>query len=244
MTRWIPGLALVLACAACDRQEPPAEQVADAAEEVAETAEEIVDPAATAAQAVPHGRFAPRDECAQVEGASALRSELAAAVRARDADALAALAADDILLDGAPAQSGGAAELRRRLAAPDAPLWQELEMLLSLGCAANAEGGITIPWIADQDIAGADRFSSMLVMGQGVPVYSAPDRAAATIGTVSWDVVRIDPLTPGAAFQPVILPDGARGFIASDTLRSLHDHRLTAASRNGRWSITGLVSGG
>lgn len=241
--RWILGLALVLACAACDRQDPPVEQVADTAEDVADTAEEIVDPAAAATQAALNGRFAPRDECPQVEGASALRSQLAAAVRTRDADAVAALAADDILLDGAPAQSGGAAELRRRLTRPDAPLWQELEMLLSLGCAANAEGGITIPWIADQDIASADRFSSMLVMGQAVPVRAAPDPAAATIGTVSWDVVRIDPLTPGAAFQPVILPGGARGFIAADTLRSLRDHRLTAASRNGRWSITSLVTG-
>jgi len=135
------------------------------------------------------------------------------------------------------------AELRRRLANPEWGLWEELETLLALGCAANGEGGITIPWVADQKTNVDEPGAAMLVMGENVPVYSAPDEAAPAIGTISWDVVEISGLGPDDRFQEVALPDGARGFIATDALRSLLDYRLTASSRNGKWSITTFLSG-
>jgi len=232
--RWAIGLALVAACAGCDRSDPPADQLA-------EKAEEIVDPAAVEPQPMGSGRFAPRDECPTVEGASAFRSRLAAAVRERDDEALAALAADDIKLDFGG--GAGASELRRRLDDPDQSLWQELETLLSLGCAANRQGGITIPWIAAQEMSVAEPGRAMLVTGENVPVHSAPADAAPTIGTISWDVVEIDTLQPDDSFQQVALPDGKRGFIASNALRSLLDYRLTASSRNGKWSITSFLAG-
>jgi hypothetical protein len=188
-----------------------------------------------------NGRFAPRDECPQVEGASAFRSRLSAAVRERDGEALAALAADDIKLDFGG--SSGAAELRTRLANPEWRLWEELETLLSLGCAANGEGGITIPWVADQPMNVAEPGAAMLVTGENVPVHSAPDQAAPAIGTVSWDVVEIATLRGDDPFQEVALPDGVRGYIATGTLRSLLDYRLTASSRNGKWSITSFLAG-
>jgi len=232
--RWAIGLALVAACAGCDRRDPPADQLAA-------RAEEIVEPAAAEPQPMGSGRFAPRDECPKVEGASAFRSRLSAAVRDRDEEALAALAADDIKLDFGG--SAGAAELRRRLSDPNWRLWPELEMLLSLGCAANSEGGITIPWIAGQEIGVPEPGGAMLVVGENVPVYSAPDDAAPPIGTISWDVVDIDTLRPDEPFQQVALPEGKRGFIATDALRSLLDYRLTASSRNGKWSITSFLAG-
>ena len=232
--RWAIALALVAACAACDRSDPPADQLV-------ERAEEIVEPAAVEPQIMGNGRFAPRDECPQVEGASAFRSRIAAAVRDRDADALAALAANDIKLDFGG--SSGAIELRERLSDPKWRLWDELEMLLALGCSANGQGGITIPWIADQEMTVPDPGAAMLVTGEDVPVYPAPEDSAAAIGTVSWDVVEIDAFGPDEAFQPVVLPDGKRGFTATDALRSLLDYRLSASSRNGNWSITSFVAG-
>jgi len=232
--RWVIALSLLAACAACDRRDPPADQLV-------QKAEEIVEPAAAEPQPMGTGRFAPRDECPKVEGAAAFRSRLAAAVRERDDEALVALAADDIKLDFG--DGAGSAELRRRLADPNWRLWDELEKLLALGCAANAQGGITIPWIADQEMPVARPDAAMLVTGENVPVHSAPDAAAPQIGTVSWDVVVIDTLRPGEPFQQVALPDGNLGFIATDALRSLLDYRLTASSRNGKWSITSFLAG-
>lgn len=232
--RWTLGLGLILACAACDRSDPPADQLS-------ERAEEMVEPATVEPQPMGAGRFAPRDECPQVDGASVFRSRLASAIRERDAEALTALAADDIKLDfGGEA---GISELRQRLADPKWRLWEELEALVTLGCAANGQAGITIPWIADQEMNIAQPGSAMLVTGENVPVYSAPDDTAPQIGAVSWDVVEIATIRPDETFQEVALPRGERGFIASDALRSLLDYRLTASSRNGKWSITSFLAG-
>ena len=227
------ALGLLLVTAACRQDEAPAEAIE-------ERAEQLIEPAA---QPTPlaRGPFAPHDDCDTVDGAAAFRARLADAVRKRDAAALSTLAAADIKLDFGG--GAGVAELQQRLADPKQDLWAELEAILPLGCAANEQGGVTIPWIADQDLGSRDPFSSMLVLGEGVPVLTAPAADAQRISEISWDLVEIEALEPGAAFQQIVLPNDRTGFIASDKLRSPVDYRLTASSRNGKWSMTSLVSG-
>ncbi len=227
------ALALLATTAACRQDEAPAEAIE-------ETAEQLIEPAA---QPTPlaRGRFAPHDDCTTIDGAAAFRASLAEAVRRRDAAALSALAAEDIKLDFGG--GSGVAQLQQRLADPQQDLWTELEAMLPLGCASNDGGGVTIPWIADQDLGRRDPFSTMLVLGEKVPVLAAPAADAPRLGEVSWDLVRISALQPGAPFQQIMLPDDRTGFIASDALRSPVDYRLTASSRNGKWSITSLLSG-
>lgn len=231
--RLLPAIALLLSCAACSQEEAPVEKVAKAAEE-------IVDPA-TQPTPLAKGRFAPQDACTEVEGANAFRRRLAAAVEARDADALVALAAEDIKLDFGG--GAGTAELRKRLSDESWNLWQELDELMALGCSANPQGGITIPWYFDQDLGLDDAFTGMLVVDEDVPVFEGPDTGANRVATVSWDVVRIATLDPESERQQVELGDGTVGFIATDKLRSVLDYRLTASSRNGRWRITSFLAG-
>ena len=227
------ALALLLTCAACSQEDAPAD-------EVVEAAEKIVSPAA---QPTPlaKGKWAPQDTCADVEGAAAFRQRLAEAVEARDADALVSLAAEDIKLDFGG--GAGTAELRKRLRDPSWNLWDELDELMALGCSANKQGGITIPWYFDQDMGGTDPFSGMLVAGEDVPVLAAPDPQGKRLAAISWDVVEIAALKPDEPYQQIELPDGAAGYIATDRLRSLVDYRLIASSRNGRWRITSFVAG-
>jgi hypothetical protein len=231
--RPILALTLLLACAACDPADAPAEKLA-------EQAEKIVEPAPLHAAAVAKGRFAPRDECGELEGAAEFRERLIETVQLRDADALVALAAEDIKLDFGG--GAGTAELRSRLYNEPYNLWQELEALLPLGCAANEQGGITIPWIFAQDLGQADPYASMLVLGEDVPVLSAPRASAERIGTISWDLVTLPSLQDGA-FQQITLPGDRTGFIASDKLRSVLDYRILASRRNGQWSMTSLIAG-
>lgn len=233
MRRFAPLAAVLLACAACSQQNAPAE-------EIAETAEEIVAPVAAEAP-LAKGSFAPRDTCAKIEGADEFRTRLAAAIRARDADAVAALAASDIKLDFGG--GAGIAELRQRLADPGRHLWAELDALMALGCSANDQGGITIPWYFDQDLGRIDAASGMLVLGADVPVFADPNPQSRQLSTVSWDVVEIATLNPEADYQQVELGDKTLGFIATDKLRSLLDYRLTASSRNGNWRITSFIAG-
>ncbi|WP_347303487.1 SH3 domain-containing protein [Croceibacterium sp. TMG7-5b_MA50] len=224
---------ILLATSACRQDEAPAEKIE-------QTAEQLIEPDARPTP-LARGRFAPHDDCADVAGAANFRAQLSRAVEARDAAAMAGLAASDIKLDFGG--GSGVAELQRRLADPQQDLWAELSAILPLGCAADESGGVMIPWIAAQDLGDRDPFYSMLVLGEGVPVRSAPAAGAPEIGKITWDLVQISSLQPGAAFQQIKLPDERSGFIASDMLRSPVDYRLTASSRNGKWSITSLVSG-
>jgi hypothetical protein len=229
------AIALLLTCTACSQEDAPAEDIAQAAEE-------IVDPAPEPAP-LAKGKWAPRDECGDLEGAEGFRTRLAAAVRRRDADALVALSAEDIELDFGGGSGG--AELRRRLAgSPTEPsLWQAFDLTLPLGCAANEQGGITIPWVFEQGWGDADPYGSMLVLGEDVPVLAKPDPSAERVALVSWDLVEVNPLEGHRGDSRVELPDGTAGFIASNKLRSLIDYRLTASNRNGRWRITSFVAG-
>lgn len=234
MKALIAALPLALLLTACEREEAPAD-------DVAKSAEKLVGAQTPEPPKLAQGPYAPRDACGDLKGAAEFRQALAAAVEARDADALVALAAEDVKLDFGGGT--GRAELKKRLTADDRKLWQELGELLALGCSANKQGGLTIPWYFDQSITDVDPFMGMIVTGENVPLLSAPDETAETAATLSWDVVEIDAMKPDDAFQKVETKDGKQGFIATDMLRSLIDYRLLASSRNGNWRIVSLVAG-
>jgi hypothetical protein len=227
------AIAALLCCVACSPDDAPAEQVAEVAEAVVAPTPEAVPLA--------RGRYAPRDECGTLEGAREFRDRFAAAVRARDTDALVTLAAADIVLDFGG--NGGTGELRRMLGEPDGALWDELAELTALGCAVNDQGGLTLPWMFEQDLGDADPYDAMLVTGEDVPVFDEADPASRRVATVSWDLVTLASNSPGPEFTLVTAPNGQIGFVAHDKLRSPIDYRLLASSRNGRWSITHLVAG-
>jgi hypothetical protein len=227
------AIALLLSCAACSKRDAPAEDVEQAAEE-------LVAPTAPASP-LAKGKWAPQDTCAEVEGADEFRTRLAAAIEARDIDGVVALAAGDVKLDFGGGSGG--AEQRRRLADPSLGRWGELDTLMTLGCSAHEQGGITIPWFFDQDMGETDPYYAMLVMGEDVPLLERPDPAARPVATISWDLVEIASLNPESPYQRVEFGDKQVGFIATDKLRSLIDYRLTASSRNDRWRIISFVAG-
>lgn len=227
------AIALLLIGTACSQQDAPVDEVVTAAEE-------IVDPPA---QGTPFakGKWAPRDTCGSVEGANAFREQLASAIRARDTDAFAALAAEDIRLDFGG--GAGKAELRTRLDDTALDLWDELRTLMTMGCSANAQGGITIPWYFDQDLGNVDPFEAMIVMGENIPVLERGLATSRRVASVSWDLVTLAAPMSDKNHQQVELADGTTGYIATGRLRSLVDYRLIASSRNGRWRITSFIAG-
>lgn len=241
----LSGLSL-LALAACNRSDPPSDQLEAAAEDMVEAVEST--PAALAD--IPQGPYAPRDDCTDVKGTGSFLAALYAAVAAHDTDALLELAAEDVKLDF----GGGAGrdELRALLEAEDGAMWAELNELLELGCASDGEALMTLPWYFAQEIP-ADPFESYIVTGEDVVLAAAPADNAADLARISWDVVEMayeDEQVPG--FTRVAWRDRSKaaavnnrveGYIATDHLRSLIDYRLIASSRNGRWRITSLIAG-
>lgn len=221
-----------LALAACSQQDAPADRVAEAAED-------MVDPNAPTL-ALADGKFAPRDDCGEIEGAALFRQRLALAVEARDVEGVAVLAAEDVKLDFGG--GAGRAELIALLDDPDGAMWKQLEELLALGCAGNDQGGLTLPWYFEQDIPG-DPYATMIVTGEKVPLLSAADAKSQALATLNWDAVELaDGFQPDKPFQKVEFGDKA-GFVDTARLRSLIDYRLLASSRNGRWRIVSLVAG-
>jgi len=189
------------------------------------------------------GRYTPRDECAAAPDAGAFRTRVVDAVRRRDVQAFVALASDDVMLD----YGGGAGrkELRERLTGKDGPeLWRELDALLALGCAFS-EGQLIMPWFFAQDLGDADPYSTMLVLGDSVPMRGGPHKGAPIKRRLNWQVVVIP-----ADFQPekqfqyarLIGRNGA-GFVASDKLRSQIGFRLIAERRDGAWRLTAFIAG-
>jgi hypothetical protein len=189
-----------------------------------------------------HGAYAPRDDCAKLPGAAAFRQALAVAVLRRDAGAIAAMALPDVRLGFGG--DDGRQRLREKLGENGGALMQELEALLRLGCAADAQGGITMPWYFAQDFGDLDTYSAMLVTGADVPLHAAADAASPVKQRLSWDVVALDKgLFPDKPFQQVTATGGAKGYVATAKLRSLLDYRLLAARQNGQWKISALVAG-
>jgi hypothetical protein len=188
------------------------------------------------------GRYAPRDECGKLPGARAFREKLAAAVLAKDAGAIAAMASADVRLGFGG--DDGRDRLLARLRAPDGKLMAALAALLPLGCAGGPGDGLTIPWYFAQDFGAVDSGAAMLVTGAAVPLHAAADSASAIRQRLAWDVVTLDKgLSPGKPWQQVTTPGGASGYVATARLRSLLAYRLLAAPRGETWQITALVAG-
>lgn len=230
------AVTLSLVLAGCGDGKAPSEKLKDATENLVEEA------SGAAAPQLAEGPYAPRDECLGLPGADAFRQQLAQAVEARDAAGLVALAAPDVKLDFGG--GAGAAELRARLDGERPSLWRELDALLAMGCAAEGEASMTLPWYFAQEIDSVDPMMGMIVTGENVPLRHKADAGSDVLEPISWDVVQlVDGLDPEAEFQHVATTKDKRGYIATDKLRSMLDYRLLASSRDGKWSITSLVAG-
>lgn len=241
----LAGLALIALAGCSSGEEVPADEPGEAqAGGMGEAAQDTqLSEASRLLTSLTHprqpGPWAPRDECDALAGAGEFRERLARAVQERDADALAALASPDVKLDFGG--GAGVAELKVRLSAPDGELWQALENLVPLGCAASPEGTLTIPWYFAQEIPLDDPYMAMIVRGTDVPLLAEPKADAKAVTRLSWDAVEMV-ANPGA-YAEVKTADGTTGYIEMGKLRSLIDYRLIAEKGADGWKIGALVAG-
>ena len=198
------------------------------------------DPAPVASATSDAVSYAPRDDCAKEPGWPAFRNALASAIKSRDAQALAKLAAPDIALDYGG--GNGSAELVKRLNDPETKLWHELDAILTLGCAV--QGGLAaMPWVFWNVPEDIDSYSAMLVLGDDTPLLDKVGGKPVTM--VGWTIVGIDPMDfdTDAKVTRVITHDGRKGWIETRKLRSLLDYRLIAEPKDGQWQITAFIAG-
>lgn len=230
------SLALCLSLTACERGKAPSEKLRDSVEQT------IVDVAETAfKEELQAGPWAPRNECAEDEGAKAFLDTLRKAVTKRDTAALLAITSPEVQLDF----GGGAGHelLQQRLEEAEHPLWDDLERFAGLGCALDDMGNLTLPWIFAQDTKVDDAFTAMLALGEKVPMHETADPASPVVEFIAWDFVD---LVGEYSEDPVVkvrTRAGREGYIARKDLRSLVDYRLMAKQGDDGWKINLLVAG-
>lgn len=246
------ALAALAALAECNGEKPS--QPAQGASASASTAapEALVPapasaPAAEASDIAPEAptvptvvRYAPQDDCATQPGWPAFRKSLFAAIKTRDTQGLAKLAAPDITLDYGG--GSGPAELVKRLNDPETRLWQELDAILALGCAM--QGGLAaLPWVFWNVPEDIDSYSAMLVLGDDTVMLDKPGGKPAV--QAGWTIVGMDPMDfdTDAKATRVTTHDGKKGWIETRKLRSLLDYRLIAEPKDGTWQITAFIAG-
>lgn len=200
---------------------------------------------ADTASALPAIALAPRDDCAALPGWSAFATRLAAAVKARDAAALAALSSPDVTLDYGGGH--GPAQLQKRLAAPaGAAIWADLARILPLGCAVQGDL-VVMPWFFWNVPDEVDPGMTMLVTGQGVPLRAKPSDTAPEVDRLDWSLVTIatsPSYNPAARYTAVITGKPQRkGWIETARLRSLLARRIIAERKGDDWHISALVAG-
>ncbi|PTR08814.1 hypothetical protein C8K11_11077 [Novosphingobium sp. GV055] len=200
---------------------------------------------ADTASALPAIALPPRDDCAALPGWSAFATRLAAAVKARDAAALAALSSPDVTLDYGGGH--GPAQLQKRLAAPaGAAIWADLARILPLGCAVQGDL-VVMPWFFWNVPDEVDPGMTMLVTGQGVPLRAKPTDTAPEVDRLDWSLVTIatsPSYNPAARYTAVITGKPQRkGWIETARLRSLLARRIIAERKGDDWHISALVAG-
>ena len=191
--------------------------------------------------------YAPRDTCVKTPAPRGFVTRLRTAIAQRNARALADLAAPDIRLDFGG--GGGKALLRSQLASAQGPaLWRELSEAVSLGCAMS-NGDMVFPWLFAQNLGDVDPFDAFVVTGPAVPLYRRGQVGSSPIARLNWQLVMAhgDGLAPDADKQPLrrvsVINSRLAGYVPSDKLHSVIDHRLIVSRHGRNWEITAFVAG-
>lgn len=200
-------------------------------------------------------KLLPFDEAPQNPEFLAWRDALIAAVKRRDAEAVAAFAAPKILLsfgeDEGPetlvAWLNGSADWQGEA------YWRELEEVLTHGGAFNQQGGFDAPyWFAAEPAlpAEVDWMTVFYIIGDKVRLRAGPGTNHKVLAELSYDIVVADnpehTLEDDADGRPWLYVrtfDGLEGWVALRYLRNGYSYRAGFEQQDGRWAMTYFLAG-
>ncbi|MEO8378852.1 MAG: SH3 domain-containing protein [Acidobacteriota bacterium] len=243
---------LVLALAACSRDSveratPPESSTAPAAEVATDTATTTVtgtgqvDGSKPAVPAAGGPTLAFVDEGSRDATFAAYRERLLTAVRAHDAKGVAALA--DPKIRTSFGSGGGSAELQNMLAKPG--MLEELEQILTLGGTFQGDGNAAFwaPYVYSTYPDAQDSFSTLAVIGEGVPLRESANDDAPVVASLSRNIVERASAPGSGEPWTKVKVDGRTGFVESKSLRSPIDYRAGFNKTAAGWQMTALVAG-
>lgn len=242
----IPILLLPLAC----RENPSPESQAVTTGATTTTATETSSTTAststtTIAAPVINGRkLMPVDEATSDPSLVAFRNELLTAVRARNADAVVAMA--DPKIRTSFGGGGRAADFRRALAQPG--VWEDFEQLLAQGGKFVGEGptrSFWAPYVYSAWPDSQDAFELLAITGENVPLHETRDANSRVLTTLSYDIVGRtgEPGQDKGEWRHVKTVDGQSGWVEARSVRSPIGYRAGFLTIDGKWKLNALVTG-
>jgi hypothetical protein len=205
----------------------------------------IVTLATAPALAQPRPRkLPPRDESGRDPVLKKTVETLRAACRARSAEQLKPLLADDIKEsfggDGSPGQFLDALGKK-------AALWQELDTCFALGGTFMGRDIFAAPYVYSDFPETLEGPDWLVVLGANVPVHEAPRDTGVVAARLTHDIVRRSSPEMGvrvpAEWVRIRPPIGVSGYIRRNQVRSPIDYRAVLEKRDERWLLTALVAG-
>lgn len=161
-------------------------------------------------------RVLPVEECKGDPGFDEVRADFAAAVKARDARRLAALASEDVAMDEEGLYKGQAKLVEMMSDERGQDFWRELEPLTEGGCSAGEEGRVLpsfLPRLTEGD-------EPMIVASPREPIRAAPAADAEILGYAHWEWVDHNYADSGPFYWHVRLRSGRVGYIRSERIYS------------------------
>ena len=174
----------------------------------------------------------PKEECGGDPGFDRVRVEFVAAVKARDAGRLAALASDDVKMDDEGFDKGPARLIEMMGEERGADFWRELEPVAESGCSAG-ENGRVLPYFAT-----AFTGDEMLVAAAREPIRAGPSDKAKIKDYAKWEWVDHNFADSGPFYWHVRLRSGLTGYVRSERVYSNYSPYAAFEYRDGRWQLT------
>ncbi|MBK7976396.1 MAG: SH3 domain-containing protein [Deltaproteobacteria bacterium] len=207
---------------------------------------------ALAAEPYPRVQLVPRDQAVSDPSFAGFKKKLDAMIAARDAGALRAELAPQVLIAFGGESGPDAFFERWKPAEPTSKLWPLLAEILRLGSTVEkSEEGVTAtyPYAYAAFPDDLDAFTSGVITGRGVKVREKADEAAPVVTQLDHDVVKVpdwkfDPETgTSPPWIEVELWNGKTGFVPKSMIRSPGDYRVGFTKQGGAWKLTYLVAG-
>lgn len=197
---------------------------------------------AAAPSEIPASTLPPVDQCSDEKDFDSFRYALSSAVARRDREGLLALVAPDVLINFGG--STGHEELLKEWefdAAEHGNIWDQLDMILKLGCARSGEAHVIPSLITQLDPFEDDEVERVLIL-PGAKLYESAGVEAPDPTTTPWSLAPVVSRVADWGIG-VRLPDGREGYIPDDEHYEPAGHRLVIEKQNGNWLITALVAG-
>jgi len=136
-------------------------------------------------------------------------------------------------------------------------LWETLLTILTMGGSFRAIEGnqefcapyVTSKWptIVSQLPAGADPLDYQVIIAKDVAMKAEPNSTAATLGTLTYDVVKVNSLAPtpeikSLCWMRITTLTGQEGYVPDKYIRSATDYHACFKRVGSKWYMTELAA--